>query len=268
MKEIKQTRHGIVCNVRVLVILVTLFPALTFAQSGKFVLSFENMFHAEPLEFNKEYTNAHGENLRFTLLNYFVSNITLTRTDGSVYAVPQDSCYFLIKHTPPETHRIELKVPEGKYSSVTFLIGVDSLRSTQGPEKRQGVLDVGAGARGMYWQWNSGYIFFKMEGKSKSLPDSTKNGFYYHIGGYGGFDSKTLNCIRYKTLAFDKLKVSKNKTPVVNITFDAAKFFSAQTPIKVTEKRSIMGGPVSVKIADNYTDIFSVSSVAYTRNRK
>lgn len=268
MKEIKQTDNSIICVVYLLVILVMLFPTLTFAQSGKFVLSFENSFGSEPLVFGKEYTNAHGENLRFTLLNYFISNITLTRTDGSVYAVPQDSSYFLVKHAQPETHILSLDVPKGKYKSVSFLIGVDSLRSTQGPEKRQGVLDVGAGARGMYWQWNSGYIFFKMEGKSKSLPDSTKNGFYYHIGGYGGFDSKTLNCIRYKTLAFDKLKVSEKKTPVVNITFDAAKFFSAQTPIKITEKRSIMGGPVSVKIADNYTDIFSVSSVANTRNRK
>lgn len=268
MKVNKQIGNFVTRNVRVAVMLAMLFPALTFAQNGKLALSFENTFGAESLAFDKEYTNAHGENLRFTLLNYFISNIKLTRTDGSVYAVPQDSCYFLVRHSVPETHKIELTVPEGKYSSLTFLIGVDSLRSTQGPEKRQGVLDVGAGARGMYWQWNSGYIFFKMEGKSKSLPDSTRNGFYYHIGGYGGFDSKTLNCIRYRTLTFEKLKVSEKKTAQVNVTFDASKFFSAQTPIKVTEKRSIMGGPVSVKIADNYKDIFSLSGVIYSRMKK
>lgn len=236
------------------------------AQDTKLMLSFENNFGNEPLEFGKEYTNAHGENLRFTLLNYFISNIQLTRTDGSVYTVPQDSSYFLVKHNVPESKQIQLDVPAGKYKSLSFLIGVDSARNTQSADKRQGVLDVGDQARGMYWAWNSGYIFYKMEGKSKSLPDSI-NGFYYHIGGFGGFDSPTINNIRSKKFDLAQTKVSHKKTPIVNITVDVAKFFNAQTPIKVRENRSIMWGPVSTQIADNYVTIFSMAHIHYQKSK-
>ncbi|MBN8653200.1 MAG: hypothetical protein J0L67_17360 [Cytophagales bacterium] len=244
-----------------------LINVATFSQSSNLILSFNNNFGSEPLVFGKEYTNAHGENLRFTLLNYFISNIELIRTDGSVYAIPQDSCYFLVKHNLPESRNIQLSVPAGKYKSLSFTIGIDSARNTQSADKRQGVLDVGGQARGMYWAWNSGYIFYKMEGKSSSLPDSI-NGFYYHIGGFGGFDSPTLNNIRIKKLELAKTKVSAKKTPVLTITVDVAKFFNSQTPIKVTENRSIMWGPVSTQIADNYVDIFSLTHIHYKPGSK
>jgi hypothetical protein len=240
-----------------------------YAQKNKLVLSFENTFDAEPLAFKKDYVNAHGEKLSFTLLNYYVSNIKLTRKDGSIYAVPQDSSYFLVKQDIPQSKKIELLVPKGKYQSVSFIIGVDSLRSTQGADKRTGVLDVGAKARGMYWQWNSGYIFFKLEGKSPSSPDSLKNSFYYHIGGYGGFDKKTLNNIRVKTFAFDKpLKVSAKKTATLSVTVDVKQFFQSKTSLKISEHPSIMWGPVSTAIADNYVNIFSLKSVDYSKGTK
>lgn len=156
-------------------------------------LQFANTFNGQPLQLKTEYTNAHGEPVTFSLLNYFVSNIQLTRTDGSVYSVPPEQHYALVKQSEPETQSIRIPVPKGEYIKLTYMIGVDSLRSTQGADKRTGVLDVGGAARGMYWQWNSGYIFFKLEGKSTASRDSVRNGFYYHIGGYGGFDKPMRN---------------------------------------------------------------------------
>ncbi len=242
---------------------------VSMAQKSKLVLSFENTYDGEPLAFKKDYVNTNGEKLNFTLLNYYVSNIKLTSKDGSIYAMPQDSSYFLVKQDVPQSKNIELLVPKGKYQSVSFTIGVDSLRSTQGAGKRTGVLDVGAKARGMYWQWNSGYIFFKLEGKSPSSPDSLKNSFYYHIGGYGGFDKKTLNNIRIKSFAFDKpVKVSPKKTATVSLAVDLKKFFQSKTPLKISEHPSIMWGPVSTAIADNYVNIFSLKRVDYSKSAK
>jgi len=242
---------------------------LSSAQENKLVLSFENTFGSEPLVLKKEYTNRHGEKVSFTLLNYFISNISLIRTDGSIYIVPQDSSYFLAKEDVPASKSIELTVPKGKYQSVRFTIGVDSARSTQGADRRQGVLDVGAQARGMYWQWNSGYIFFKMEGKSPASPDSLKNSFYYHIGGYGGFDSKTLNNIRVKDFTFEKpLQVSSKKVATVVFAVDVKKFFEGNLSLKVGEHPSIMWGPVSTQIADNYVHIFSLNHIHYSKPMK
>ena len=227
-------------------------------------LHFNNLFGNEPLVFKKEYINAFGEKLTFSTLNYFISNIKLTKKDGAEYIVPQDSSYFLVKQPDSLSHTIVLKnVPKGKYNNITFTIGVDSARNTYDVSKRTGVLDIGAGAKGMYWVWNSGYIFFKLEGKTVNEVDSLRKGFHYHIGGYGGFDTKTINNIKVKSLTLPNVAVSKRKNPVINVQVDIAKVFDNIHPLKIAEHPGVMWGDWSVKIADNYFSIFSLGDINY-----
>lgn len=229
-----------------------------------FSLDFKNSFGTAPFEFKKEYTTAFGEKLSFVTLNYFISNIKLTKRDGTEYIVPQDSSYFLVKHPDSASHAIHLNgVPDGKYKSITFTIGVDSIRNTMDVSKRTGALDVGARARGMYWVWNSGYIFFKLEGKTVTEVDSLSKNFQYHIGGYGGYETKTINNIKVKTIDLGKIRVSSKKHPTIHIQVDIAKFFDNVNPLKVAEHRSVMGGPFSGKIAENYFNIFNLENVTY-----
>jgi len=61
-----------------------------------------------------------------------------------------------------------------------FAIGLDSVSTSS--TKFSGALDP---ALGMYWAWNTGYIHFKLEGKS-NLCSSKNQEFLYHIGGYFG----------------------------------------------------------------------------------
>lgn len=242
-------------------------PEKTATNEGTVTLTFHHLFKNEPLDFEKEYTNAHGEKLTFTLLNYFISNISLTKSDGSVYALPQDSSYFLIRHTDPASQAISLeRIPFGKYTSVTFTIGVDSLRNTMDISRRTGNLDVGATAKGMYWVWNSGYIFFKMEGTSPSAPEKQKHVFNYHIGGFGGYRSKTMNNIKTRTLDFKTVTVSGKKTAVMNIDVNIDRFFDQVHPVKIAEKSSVMWGEFSTKISENYAAIFNPGNVSYQPN--
>src|SRR5690606_20878888 len=112
----------------------------------------------------------------------YISNIKLQTNSGVEYVVPQDSGYFLIMEDEPSSQVITLSnVPAGDYDKITFTIGVDSLRSTMDISKRTGVLDPTQGHDGMYWTWNSGYIFFKMEGTSPAAPADQDHKFYYHI---------------------------------------------------------------------------------------
>ena len=236
------------------------------ANSQTVQLHFNNYFGNEPFVFKKEYTTAFGEKLNFVTLNYFISNIKLIKLDGSEFIVPQDSSYFLVKQADSTTKTIVLKnVPKGKYKSIGFTIGVDSVRNTLPVDKRTGALDVGGAARGMYWVWNSGYIFFKLEGKTVSDVDSLRKNFQYHIGGYGGYDSKTINNIKVKTFDLPVTKVAKKKKPSININVDIAKFFDNITPVKVAEHRSVMWGDFSVKIANNYESIFSIGDINYLK---
>ena len=138
---------------------------------GQLTLEFDNHVGEEDLELNQDYTNTNGETFRLSKLNYYISNIKLKTNDGKEFIVPQDSSYFLIMENDEESQEVTIDdIPAGNYNQITFTIGVDSLRSTMDITKRQGVLDPAQGHDGMYWTWNSGYIFFKMEGISPAAP--------------------------------------------------------------------------------------------------
>ena len=113
--------------------------------------------------------------------------------------MPQASSYFLIDESNVAAHEAELSIPEGEYKTLSFVLGVDSLRNTMDVSQRTGVLDVSGAATDMYWSWNSGYIFFKMDGTSPAIP-AMGGVFQYHVGGFGGYSSPQPNNLRTITL--------------------------------------------------------------------
>jgi len=194
---------------------------------------------------------------KVTALRYFISNIKLQKADGSEYVVPQDDSYFLINEEIASSKRLSLQVPEGDYTGITFMIGVDSLRNTMPPDRRKGALDISGQAQGMYWTWNSGYIFFFLEGESNQVVGD--DAFRYHIGFFGGFSTPTLNNIRTTTLSFERdiALVRKNKTPEVHIMMDLLKVFNGRNfTLKISENSEIMFSALSAKVADNIKEAF------------
>jgi hypothetical protein len=226
-------------------------------------IQFDNIAGGRDLELNtKQYTNASGESFSITQLQYFVSNIRLRRTDGTEFIVKQDESYFLIRENEPSSQIVKLKVPSGDYNQLTFVLGVDSLRNTMNISKRTGVLDPASSMdNGMYWSWNSGYIFFKIEGESPAAPaDPTGNHkFRYHIGGFGGYSAPTINNI--KTISLDlatggTAKARKKKKPIIYVGAEIFKLFNATTAVSIATHPSVMFSEYSVNIANNYSKMF------------
>lgn len=227
-------------------------------------LKINNVVGSSPLVLNdKTYTNSSGEKFTITTINYFISNIKFKRKDGSEYVVPQDSSYFLIRETDPTSKSINLKVPQGKFTAVNFIIGVDSLRSTSDLKHRTDALDISGGMLdGMYWTWNSGYIFFKMEGIcEQAKPDMTgERKFRYHIGGFGGYNQPSLNNIKEVTIDLSKhgiIHAKKKKHLTVNFNADLLKAFDGKNQMSITKETNVMFGVQSKYFADNYSTMFS-----------
>jgi hypothetical protein len=222
-------------------------------------IEFDNIAGSSDLQLNTgTYTNSSGEHFTVTKLKYYVSNFVLTNVNGIVYTVPQDSCYFLIDEGNEDRHEPVLHVPEGEYKTVSFIVGVDSLRSTMHADKRTGVLDPTDEGAGMYWDLNSGYIFFNMEGMSpaSSLPG---NNFIYQIGGYGGYNTTTINNL--KTLTFDlskrgKPQVKAGKETNIHMMIDVTKMFSGTNTISIASHPEVMFETYSENIAGNFVDMF------------
>ncbi len=222
-------------------------------------LEFDNIVGGADLQLNTgSYTNESGEQFKVSMLRYFVSNIVLTNVNGSKYIVPQDSSYFLIDESKPSTLKTSIKIPEGEYSKLEFVLGVDSLRNTKDLSQRTGVLDPTGEASGMYWSWNSGYIFFKMEGNSPSSK-LTNNVFQYHIGLFGGYSTPTLNNLKNISIDLTQrgiAKVKTGKTPNVHLLVDVSKVFNGTNKVSISANTVVMASAFSAKIADNFTSMF------------
>jgi hypothetical protein len=212
------------------------------------------------------YTNALGESFNIDVLQYYISNIVLKQANGTEWAYPQDSSYFLIKAHEPASKKIQLRnVPAGDYTEIAFMIGVDSLRNTMDVSRRTGVLDIGGEGSTMYWNWNSGYIFFKMEGSSPQAPaDNTgQNKYRYHVGLFGGYNTRTLNNTRVKTLPFNgqRAQVGPGHSPSVYIDVDVLQLFSGTPAVSIAEEPSVMTSPYSARVADSFVHLFSFNSI-------
>lgn len=241
-------------------------------QKGELSIEFDHLVAGYKLQLNnasRPYVNASGESFTISRLQYFISNIKLTKADGSEYIVPAEptaNSYFLIQADVPESKFAKLIVPEGDYTQVSFVLGVDSLRNTMALESRTGVLDPTAGdhaGAGMYWGWNSGYIFFKMEGNSSALTskeDPTgKQQFKYHIGGFGGYNFKTINNI--KTIVLDlkqagKAQVREGFRSNIHLFVDLMQVFNADPLISIKEHPNVMFADFSTTLANHYAKMF------------
>jgi len=245
-------------------ILTACDPPKRVEQSGSFAVELEHIFGDTPLKIGNSYTNSSNETFTLNTFNYFLSNFALEKQDGSLYTAPQEESYFLIKLSEGSNPMLMFRnIPIGEYKSISFLVGVDSLRNTMEPARRTGDLDVGGRAEGMYWNWNTGYIFLKMEGTSNVVPDAQDKRFYFHIGGYGGYSAPTINNLRKITINFsqENLKIASGKSAMLHLKVDASKIFSTPHTISIANNPNVMFSPFSAKIADNYANMFSLDFV-------
>lgn len=224
-------------------------------------IEFDQYVGNEKLVLNtKTYKNASGEDFTVSTLNFFVSNVALKKSDGTEVKFPDQ--YFLVRQADATSLKLSLKdVPAADYTSIKYTIGVDSLKSVSDLSLRKGVLDPASyGNDGMYWSWNSGYIFFKIEGTSPASADPTKV-YMYHVGGYGGYTGKTANNLRTITLDFgtNKATVRSNVAPVIHIISDVSKVFTAGLKIGTT---NMIHSPAAAKpVADGYSSMFKVDHI-------
>ncbi len=248
-------------------------------QVGVVNVSFVNQVNGNALTLNTAtYINKSGEQFTVSKFDYFISNIRFIRSDGSAYTVPQDNNYFLIRSSDPTSQSLTIAgIPAGDYAQIEYMVGVDSLRNTADISKRKGVLDPGSShTSGMYWDWNTGYIHLKLEGTSPQAPQDATGlrNFRYHIGLYGGYQSKTINNLRTIRVPLGsipslppgpRLSVGPTLKTLLYITVDAGKLFDGPTPFKIADYPDVMVSPFSATIANNYATMFSYggsSSVA------
>lgn len=218
--------------------------------AGTVTLEFEHLFDGDAFELGTKYTTSNGDEFDANKLLYYVSNISLSNDDGTnTYEVPES--YYLVDITDAESLELDLSdIPNGEYTKVDFLIGVDSARNVDGAQ--EGALDV---ANGMFWSWNMGYIFFKMEGM---VQDSIE--FRYHIGGF----RSTANNVKQiaASVPTGSPIVVNGSTSTAHFMVDIAEFFKNPVDFDAVATPDVaMPNASSLIISDNYKDMFMLDHV-------
>jgi hypothetical protein len=224
------------------------------ATTGSISLNFEHMVDTNALTLNTvNYVTANNDTVYFTKFKYYISNVKFTKSDGSIFTEPES--YHLIDEASAATKTFSVtNVPFGNYTSVSFMIGVDSLRNVSGAQT--GAL---ASTNGMFWDWNSGYIMAKLEGHSNQSGASSKD-ILYHVGGFSGVN----NVIKIVSPSFNgsTANVSSSVNPEIHLSCDISEWFKNPSTVNVATLHTIhMPGTSAKTIADNYADMFSVEHI-------
>ena len=250
--------HRIATTLKTTWLTTALAVVLSFgamAQQMPLRLHFGNVVNDKPIVLdNATYKNALGQTYTVSNLKYYISNIKLHTPSGQILS---DSGYYLIRKDDPASLDVTLKnVPAGAYDKLTFMIGVDSLHNCSGAQS-----DALDPVNGMFWTWNTGYIFFKLEGKSN--VSKNPGGIYeYHIGGY----REPNNTIRSVTIDLPATR-TEGKTvhdiQEINIAADIAKMIDGAQPLDMAKYNSVTDYHNAAMIADRYRQMFSLDHVSY-----
>ena len=191
-------------------------PIPNTPESGNFNIKVEHVFDTSNFVLNDLYILDNGNKIAVSTYKYYISNLKLRAEDGSVFS--ENESYHLINAEQAATCNFTIsKVPLKKYTSISFIIGVDSARNVSGAQS--GALDP---ALGMFWTWNTGYIMAKLEGISQQ-SSAPGNSVAFHIGGFKG----NYNSLKQITVLFNGnlATVTSASTPTLIIKNNIKEWF-------------------------------------------
>ncbi len=211
--------------------------------------------NGRPLKLDTVYTNAAGNRYVVNVLKYFVSNVQFTRQDGTIWSEPASYHLVTVPGAPADNPEIEVKdLPLGTYTSVSFAIGVDSVANS----RTDHVGDLNP-TSDMVWDWNTGYIFFKLLGRHVVGPTpnpASDPALDLQIG--------TATTYRRVTLPLPQAAtVTATISPEAHLAVAVNKLFGGPNVISFgPSDYHVSGGAApGPQLADNYATMFVVSHV-------
>lgn len=236
----------------------------TISGTGNLGIEFDNAYGSNDLILsNQANSTSNKEVLKISSIKYIISNIVLTKEDGTTFRYPKSESYFIIDESNPESLTAELEnIPAGNYTKVTFGIGVDKAQWELGATG-QGDFLAQAQAAGMMWSWSAGYKFVAFEGMFTSSTVTTETSFKVHTGQTGTDYNYTEVTVDLPTKAMVRTTIA----PEIHIIADVSKIIDGTNKIKLSDNNAagngatIMGGANLPLITQNLSGMFTVAHV-------
>lgn len=208
-------------------------------------IKFKALANNQPIECGKTYENigTSKSKVSITDFRFYVHKITLVDDKGKDVEVKltQDKKWqngetalldFENKSGDCSTGNIDLNteiigsVPKGNYKDLKFTLGIPFNKNHQDPTKADSPFNLTS----MFWTWNAGYKFTRIDLKTTGLPQ----GYFIHIGSTGcmsGMETKHEGVVdTHGDMTSDKEKIptmckNPNRSEIVLKNFDANKNF-------------------------------------------
>lgn len=215
----------------------------------KISLHLHSMVGTDEAAYGITYHDGSGRQFNLSDFRYYLSNFVLIKESGE--EVPLSGVVMLAS---PAAHQYELgEVPSGSYKGFRFLVGLDSATNHTDPTIYPADNPLSIQSPGIHWDWNSGYIFMKIEG----YVDTTLNAdgspdfeYFYHVG-----MDELKRTIDFSTSAFE---VKSGADAELALEFDLLKALSNVEMRTENETHTFNNMPLAEKIADNWQSAFSV----------
>ncbi len=155
-------------------------------------------------------TGQMNENTSFQIdvLKFYLSNFRFYKNDTLVFQ--EHNSFHLFDEAIPTTHHFIMENSENTtYNKVVFNLGIDSITNVSGA--LGGALDP---TNGMYWTWQSGYVNFKLEGRSNK-SNTRNHEVQFHLGGYAS-PNNSLQTITFNVKNLRDIKLVLDADNIFN----------------------------------------------------
>jgi len=150
--------------------------------SGKISFKFEHFVNDDTARFDKLiYTNDAGNEWELSLVQWFLSDVTLHKKDGDSLVLTKWTFYHYIDTDIPSTLTWDVvdNIDTGEYESISFIFGFKG-------ERNKPYMFVNPPESQMFWPYylggdSGGYHYMKLNGFWKN-PSNIRTGFDLHLG--------------------------------------------------------------------------------------
>lgn len=233
--------------------------------SGKLIFNFMHHINGADVDYDTlMYTNAAGNLYSVNEIQYFISDVTLYKSDGSKVMIEdwKDYAYVDIDIPSTLTWNVYDSIPVGDYDSISFTFGFNA-------EKNQSFMFVNPPERDMFWPeyLGGGYHYMKLNLKWMG-PDGYALGNTFHLGigqtydtqgNITGFVQNFFNI----SLPNSSFSMADKKTMVVDLVMNVEEWFDNPNvyDFDYWGTNTMQNQDAMHTIAENGWNVFSVASI-------
>lgn len=195
-----------------------------------------------PLVMNQSWLPTTLNQIEINHCQYYLTGFALQRSDSSWIEFPQAVTYADLERNLQYNWQISENAPSGTFVALRLAIGVDSLRNHGDPAALPASNPLSLlNSAHMHWNWNTGYIFFKLEGQYQRTNMPVNGGFSYHLGGDTFYRPIIL---RFPPTTFGQAMES------MQVEFRMRRFFDGEHTHLITDSSSFSHASLGDRVAD------------------